>query len=158
MFKIITLFHYVRENISLLETFRVQKNSSRLFWGGQRVLGGLHEFIQVLCAPISDWRLTCMDQSPLFLASNWAKPTGGMGCPGGTLAKILPASSGNARDSSSSPGWETSPGEGNGNTLQYPCLENSMDRGAWQATIHGVAKSQTRLSIHTHSMGGTGRI
>ena len=37
------------------------------------------------------------------------------------------------------------PGEGNSNPLQYPCLENPMDRGAWQATVHGVAKSQTRL-------------
>ena len=37
-------------------------------------------------------------------------------------------------------------GEGNGNPLQYSCLENSMDRGAWQATVHGVAKSRTRLS------------
>jgi len=39
-----------------------------------------------------------------------------------------------------------SPGEGNGNPLQYPCMENSMDRGAWQATVHGVTRSQTRLS------------
>ena len=39
-----------------------------------------------------------------------------------------------------------SPGEGNGNPLQYSCLENSMERGAWQATVHGLAKSQTRLS------------
>ena len=38
------------------------------------------------------------------------------------------------------------PGEGNGNPLQYPCLENSMDAGAWWATVHGVPKSQTRLS------------
>ena len=38
------------------------------------------------------------------------------------------------------------PGEGNGHPLQYSCLENSMDRGAWQATVHGVAKSRTRLS------------
>ena len=43
-------------------------------------------------------------------------------------------------------GSERVPGEGNGNTLQYPCLENSMDRGAWWATVHGVAKSQARLS------------
>jgi len=46
-------------------------------------------------------------------------------------------------------GWEDSPGVGSGNTLQYSCLKNSMDRGAWQATVHGVAKSWTRLSIHT---------
>ena len=39
-----------------------------------------------------------------------------------------------------------SPGEGNGNPLQYSCLENPMDRGAWQATVHGVTKSQTGLS------------
>ena len=43
-------------------------------------------------------------------------------------------------------------GEGNGNTLQYSCLENPMDRGAWQATVYGVAKSRTRLSDFTHSL------
>ena len=52
----------------------------------------------------------------------------------------------NAGDLSSVPGLGRSPGEGNGNPLQYSCLENSMDRGAWQATVHEVAKSQTRLS------------
>ena len=44
-----------------------------------------------------------------------------------------------------------SPGEGNGNPIQYPCLENPMDRGAWRATVHGVAKSQTRLTTNTSS-------
>ena len=43
-------------------------------------------------------------------------------------------------------GQEDSPGGGNGNPLQYSCLENSMDRGAWRATVHGVPKSQTQLS------------
>ena len=43
------------------------------------------------------------------------------------------------------PGLERSPGGGHGNPLQYSCLENSMDGGAWQATVHGVAKNQTRL-------------
>ena len=42
--------------------------------------------------------------------------------------------------------WEDSPGEGNGNLLQYSCLENPMDRGAWQATVHGVAHSWTQLN------------
>ena len=46
-------------------------------------------------------------------------------------------------------GWEDSPGEGNGNTRQYSCLENPMDGGAWWATIHGVAKSGTQLSDFT---------
>ena len=43
-------------------------------------------------------------------------------------------------------GWEDPLEEGNGNPLQYSCLENSMDRGAWQATVHGVAKNRTQLS------------
>ena len=46
-------------------------------------------------------------------------------------------------------GWEDSPGEGNGNPFQYSCLENPMDGGAWQAIVHGVAKSQTWLSDFT---------
>ena len=50
-------------------------------------------------------------------------------------------SSCNAGDLGSIPGSGRSSGEGNGNPLQYPCLENPMDRGAWQATVHGVAKS-----------------
>ena len=53
--------------------------------------------------------------------------------------------SGAAGDVSSIPGLGRSPGEGNGNPLQYSCLENPMDRGAWWATVHGVAKSQTGL-------------
>ena len=44
-------------------------------------------------------------------------------------------------------GLGRSPGEGHGNPLQYSCLENSKDRGAWWATVHGVTKSQTRLSL-----------
>ena len=52
----------------------------------------------------------------------------------------------NAGDLGSIPGSETFPGERNDDPLQYPRLENSMDRGAWQNTVHGAAKSQTRLS------------
>ena len=52
----------------------------------------------------------------------------------------------NAGDPGSIPGLGRSPGEGNGNPLQYSCLENPTDRGAWWATVHGVAESQTRLS------------
>ena len=56
----------------------------------------------------------------------------------------------NAGDLGSIPGWGRSPGEGNGNSsLQYSCLGNPMDRGAWQATVHGVTKSRTRLSDFT---------
>ena len=58
-------------------------------------------------------------------------------------AKNLPT---NAGDAGSLPGLGRSHGEGNGNSLQYSCLENPMERGAWWNTVHGVAKSWTRLS------------
>ena len=51
-----------------------------------------------------------------------------------------------AGDAGSIPGLGRSPGEGNGNLLQYSCLGNAMDRGAWRATVHGVAKDQTQLT------------
>ena len=72
-----------------------------------------------------------------------------MGFPGGSVVKNMPA---NARDAGSIPGSGRSPGEGQGNPLQYSCPENPMDRGAWWATVHGVSKSQTglkQLSMHT---------
>ena len=51
------------------------------------------------------------------------------------------------------PGLGRSPEEGNGNLLQYSCLQNSVDRGNWQATVHGIAKSQTRLNTwRTHTL------
>ena len=59
------------------------------------------------------------------------------------MIKNLPA---NAGDMDLFPGLGRSPGIGNGNPLQYSCLENSMNRGAWWATVQGVTKSQTRLS------------
>ena len=58
----------------------------------------------------------------------------------------------NAGDLGSIPGLGRSPGEGNGNPLQYSCLENRMDGGAWWATVHGVAKSWTRLSNSTFTL------
>ena len=64
------------------------------------------------------------------------------------MAKNLPANAGDTRDAGSIPELERSPGEGNGNPYQYSFLENSMDRIAWQATIHGVTRSRTQLSTH----------
>ena len=63
------------------------------------------------------------------------------------LVKNLPAKTGDTKDTSSIPGSERSPGEGKGNPLQHSCLKNSMDRGAWQATVHGIAKSRTKLTL-----------
>ena len=61
----------------------------------------------------------------------------------GGPVKILPANARDARDQNSIPVSRRSPGGRNGNTLQYPCLENATDRGVWQATVHGIAQSDT---------------
>ena len=62
--------------------------------------------------------------------------------------KNLPANAGDSGDTGSIPGWGRSPGGGRGNSLQYSCLENPMDRGAWRAAVHGVTQGWTRLSTH----------
>ena len=62
------------------------------------------------------------------------------------MVKNPPANVGDARDVGSIPGLGRSPGGGNGNPLQYSCLVNPMDSGAWQATVHGAAKSWTQVS------------
>ena len=74
-----------------------------------------------------------------------------MDFPGGSDSKM---SAYNAGDLGSIPGSGRSPGEGNGNPLQYSCLENPMDGGAWRATVHGVAKSRTQLSDFTFNPEG----
>ena len=74
------------------------------------------------------------------------------------MVKNPSANTGDLRDSVSVPGSGRSPGEGHGNPLQYSCLENPMDGGGWWATVHGVARSRSRLSdftftFHFHEMG-----
>ena len=73
------------------------------------------------------------------------------GFPGSSASK---ESACNARDPGSIPGWGRSPGEGNGHPHQYSCLENSMDRGAWWATVHGIVESDcdwVTNTQHTHT-------
>ena len=67
----------------------------------------------------------------------------GSGFPGGASVKNLPANAGGSRDAGSIPGLGQFPGGGHGNPLQYSCLEDSIDRGDWQATVHGVTKNWT---------------
>ena len=69
--------------------------------------------------------------------------------PTAQTVKILPANAGDLRDAILIPGSRRSPGEGNGNPLQYSCLGNLIYRWTWRATVHGVAKSRTRLSDFT---------
>ena len=70
------------------------------------------------------------------------------------MVKNPPANAGGAGDVGSIPGSGRSPGGGNGNLFQYSCLENSTDRGAWWATVHGAAESRTWLSNQAHTYTG----
>ena len=67
------------------------------------------------------------------------------------VVKNPPANAGDARDVGSAFQSGRSPGEGNGNPLQYSCLENAVDGGAWRATVHRVTKNRTRRSVHAHT-------
>ena len=91
---------------------------------------------------VSDSRLHPEMMLNIYITSNVY--TGSF--PGSSVVKNPPASAGDARDPGSIPGSGRSSGEGNGEPLQYSHLENPMDGGAWQATVHGIAKSQTQLS------------
>ena len=79
-----------------------------------------------------------------------------MGFPDSTMMKESACNAGNTTDAGLIPGSRRFPGGGNGNPLQYSCLKNSMDRGAWQATVHGVTKRSDmtwRLNTqHRHSL------
>ena len=66
------------------------------------------------------------------------------------MVKNPPANAGDIGDEGSIPAWGRSPGEGNGNPLQYSCLGNPLDRGAWWATVHGAAK-ESDMTEHTHT-------
>ena len=73
------------------------------------------------------------------------------------MVKNLPANAGDTRDAGSTPGSGRSPGGGNDNPLQYSCLENPTDRGAWRATVHGIAKESDKtkqLKTHAHQWLG----
>ena len=74
-----------------------------------------------------------------------------MGSPGSSVVKNPPANAEDTGDVSLIPGLGRSLEEGNDNPLQYFCLQNSMDRRAWQATVHRATKSWTQLSTHTHT-------
>ena len=78
----------------------------------------------------------------------WSSSMHHMSFPGGRMVKTLPASAGNAGGAGSVPGSGRSPGGGNGNPLQYSCLENSMDRGAWWAIPRGHKESDTTEQAH----------
>ena len=108
--------------------------------------------VQGSLACCSPWGHTELDTTEL----NWTDSTVS-GLPRWLSGKESACSAG---DPGLIPGSRRSPGGGHGNPLQYSCLENPMDRGAWRATVHGIAKSQTRLkplSTHTHTLYSSGK-
>ena len=72
--------------------------------------------------------------------------------PGSSVVKNLPTNAKDVGDVGSIPGWGRSPGEGNGTPLQYSCLGNPMDRGAWWATVHGGHKELDMMSNRAHQV------
>ena len=92
--------------------------------------------------PCTQWIRTTSNIMPLY-----------RGFPGDASGKEPACQCKRHRDMALSPGLERSPRGGHGNPLHYPCLANPMDRGAWQDTVHGVAKSRTRLKwLSTHAL------
>ena len=69
------------------------------------------------------------------------------------VVKNLPANAGDTRDMSLSPGLGRTPGEGNGNSLQYSCMRNSKDRGTWWAAVHGVSKPRGLVLVTKQQLG-----
>ena len=111
-------------------------------WGWGRALRKPSLGSYVLDEP---WRVrSCSKSSPASF---------GKGFPMALVVKNPPANTGETREEGSVPGPGRPPGGGNGNPLQYSCLENVVDRGAWWATVHSFAKSQTHWSdlAHTHA-------
>ena len=102
-----------------------------LFLWLHQVLVEAHEFSAVWCG--------------IFGCSPWASQVA-------LVVKNPPANAGDTRDTGSIPRSGRSPGEGNVKPLQYSCLGSSMDRGAWQVTVHGVLKSWAWLSTHTRGL------
>ena len=100
------------------------------------------------CLSVQRWAGASTIEKMKFVSSNMLEPTENIAS---LVAYLVKDATCHAGDEHSIPGLGRSPGKGNGNPLQYSCLENSMDRGAWQATVHGVTKNQTRLSTHTHT-------
>ena len=127
--------------------------------GGVQTPRGFRPLLRGTVRKLHGWLLSCSGHAqqkwscPFFVKNVWGQDTGKCGCwhpLSGAVVKTLPANAGNAGDAGWIPGLGRSLGGGNGNPLQYSCLEHSMDRGALRATVHGIAKSQTRLSLLTH--------
>ena len=98
-----------------------------------------------------EWKGQLYQSSPCRYTTGWALRERVVGFLGSSVVKNPPANAGDAGNVGLIPGSERSPGEGNGNPLQYSCLGNPLDREAWWAAVHRVTKSQTWLSDCTQA-------
>ena len=111
-------------------------NPLDIIWGQWKILLPKNGHSSISDPTCSSRTLPHSTKSRVYLSSPWGSDGKASACNAGDLGSILMSG--------------RSPGEGNGNPLQYSCLENPMDGRAWQATVHGVTKSLTRLSMETH--------
>ena len=121
------------------KTYSAESVHSCKAWNYENFFFHFRDVFKILLPDFKSYILSKINQNKLRASLN-------LGFPGGSDSK---ASVYNAGDPGSIPGLGRSTEEGNGSPLQYSCLENPMDSGAWQATFHRVAKSRTQLSDFT---------
>ena len=110
-----------------------------------------HQLKRARVRGLVSWKFKKKRYEIAILDSGMCEEICQIGFPSSSAVKNPPTNAGDAEEVGSIPGSGRSPGEGNGNPFQYSCLENPMDRGTWKVTVHGVAKSWTRLSdFHFH--------
>ena len=144
--------------IAVMQPFR-EKKINHTIWKNRQLFLFLIRIRHVLTISVDLWWIWAREgfvDKLWFPFLRWSPDQAYPTClpwssfPGGAMVKNLPATARDTRDVGLIPGWGRFPGGGNENPLQCSCLGNSMDRGAWRATVHGATKSQTQLSMHTH--------
>ena len=137
-----SLWPHELQSTRLLRPWEFPGKSTGVEWYSTLIFSDtlLYPYIQVLLFVLSS---SLSVPVLIWNCPNYHSSVINLSFPGGSVAKNLPA---NAGDGGSIPGSGRSPGGGNGNPLQYSCMKNPMDRGAWWGIVHGVTKRQTRLS------------
>ena len=136
-------FFFTPVSLTLKTVLVSKKALYSIYWITQCLFKRYVDLIMHSCLAVVvlGWRSMIFKNTVLFCFFLFSKSNLGF-----SFSSVGKESACNAGDLDSIPGLGRSPGEGNGNPLQYPCLENLMERGAWWAAVHGVVKSWARLS------------